>query len=89
MIRNTSTTISFILYVTNVLFLVSIQHVQSRDCRVSWRRAWRDLSCQEQNEFLDALVMAKESGLYDEFVFAHWFHADDTHGTPEFLPWHR
>jgi hypothetical protein len=63
--------------------------VQSRDCRVSWRRAWRDLSCQEQNEFLDAIVLSKESGLYDDFVWAHWFHADETHGTPEFLPWHR
>ena len=31
----------------------------------------------------------KATGLYDEFRFTHEYYGDLTHGTPEFLPWHR
>ncbi|KAI8816851.1 uncharacterized protein EV422DRAFT_500751 [Fimicolochytrium jonesii] len=27
--------------------------------------------------------------LYDDFVYVHWRVAAETHGTPQFLPWHR
>lgn len=75
--------IGFILLASNVAV------VHSRDCQISWRRAWRDLSCEQQDEFLDAILLVKRSGLYDEFVHLHEAVAISTHGTPAFLPWHR
>jgi len=47
------------------------------------------LSCEEQDEFLDALLLVKESGEYDDFVYIHEWFGELTHYTPEFLPWHR
>jgi hypothetical protein len=47
------------------------------------------MTCEEQNEFLQALTDMKESGVYDDFAFVHEFFGEQTHGTPEFLPWHR
>jgi hypothetical protein len=55
----------------------------------SWRRAWRDLTCQEQDEYLQAIVDMKRDGIYDEFVWLHNEVALVTHGTEQFLPWHR
>jgi Common central domain of tyrosinase len=63
--------------------------VHSRDCHTRWRRAWRDLTCQQQDEFLEAIIKLKESGTYDEFRYTHEYYGNLTHGTPEFLPWHR
>jgi hypothetical protein len=77
-------------YVFFLLYAMSFIHtIDGRDCKKSWRRAWRDLSCEQQDEFLEALTLVKESGLYDDFVYIHEFHATLTHSTPEFLPWHR
>ena len=61
----------------------------ARDCHTSFRRAWRDLTCQEQDDFLDAIVQVKNSGVYDEFVDVHVSVGQFTHGPAEFLPWHR
>lgn len=61
----------------------------ARDCHTSFRRAWRDLSCQEQDEFLDAIIAVKDSGSYDEFIDVHLSVERLTHGPAEFLPWHR
>ena len=61
----------------------------ARDCHTSFRRAWRDLSCQEQDEFLDAIVEVKNTGIYDEIIQVHLTVAEWTHGPAEFLPWHR
>lgn len=82
-----------------VLFIILIQMVlypsssfwfcSARDCHTSFRRAWRDLSCQEQDEFLEAIALVKQSGVYDEFVDVHLNTAMFTHGPAEFLPWHR
>jgi hypothetical protein len=69
--------------------MVIIPSCQARDCQRSWRRPWRDLTCEQQDEFLEALTSMKEAGIYDEFVYVHEFFATLTHGTPEFLPWHR
>mmetsp|Transcript_25494 Transcript_25494/g.59729 ORF Transcript_25494/g.59729 Transcript_25494/m.59729 type:complete len:559 (-) Transcript_25494:133-1809(-) len=60
-----------------------------RDCHTSFRRAWRDLTCQEQDDFLTAIVRVKDSGAYDEFIDVHLAVAQFTHGPAEFLPWHR
>ena len=82
-----------------VLFIILTQMVlypsssfwfcSARDCHTSFRRAWRDLSCQEQDEFLEAIALVKQSGVYDEFVDVHLNTAMFTHGPAEFLPWHR
>lgn len=82
-----------------VLFIVLVQTVfyhssyflfcSARDCHTSFRRAWRDLSCQEQDDFLEAIALVKQSGMYDEFVDVHLNTAMFTHGPAEFSPWHR
>jgi len=72
-----------------LLSLLSILYAEARDCHTSWRRAWRDLACEEQDEFLDAITLMKASGIYDDFVYTHYTLGDLTHGTAEFLPWHR
>lgn len=66
-----------------------ISSCSARDCHTSFRRAWRDLSCQEQDEFLDAIKTVKDSGAYDEFIDVHLSVERMTHGPAEFLPWHR
>lgn len=63
--------------------------VAARDCARHWRRAWRDLTCEEQDEFLDAIELAKDDGVFDDFATIHNWHADSYHLTEEFLPWHR
>jgi hypothetical protein len=63
--------------------------VEARDCRTSWRRAWRDLSCEQQDEYLEAVLLLKDTGIYDEFTILHEQYTDRSHLTPEFLPWHR
>jgi hypothetical protein len=55
----------------------------------SWRRAWRDLTCEEQDDYLQVIVDMKEDGIYDEFVWLHNEVAPLTHETEQFLPWHR
>jgi hypothetical protein len=75
------------LLLTLSLFFSRSTH--ARDCERSWRRAWRDMSCDEQDDFLDVLTRMKESGVYDEFVHVHETFASQTHGFPLFLPWHR
>jgi tyrosinase len=64
-------------------------YAASRDCKVSWRRPWRDLTCEQQDEFLDAILLLKNNGLYDEFVWLHEAVSSQTHSTPMFFPWHR
>ena len=81
----------------SILFLALALHFASnlvafcsaRDCHTSFRRAWRDLTCQEQDDFLDAIITVKDSGAYDEFIRVHLSVATRTHGPAEFLPWHR
>jgi tyrosinase len=53
------------------------------------RRAWRDLSSPKQQEFLAAIRTLKENGSYDDFTWTHINNHRFSHGTPEFLPWHR
>jgi hypothetical protein len=72
-----------------LLIFIITSSSQARDCQRSWRRAWRDMTCEQQDEYLEALTSMKESGIYDEFVSVHEFFARLAHGTPEFLPWHR
>ena len=61
----------------------------SRCPRVSERRLWDDLSCEEQNAFLRNIRRLKRNGTYDTFVRVHIENERAVHGTPEFLPWHR
>jgi hypothetical protein len=53
------------------------------------RKPWNDLRCHEQEEYLEAIRQLKQNGLYDEFVRVHMQNEAASHGTPEFLPWHR
>lgn len=75
--------------VTSLVIISSIKISLARDCQTSFRRAWRDLSCQEQDEFLEAIILIKESGVFNEFIEVHLQTAIFTHGPAEFLPWHR
>ena len=56
---------------------------------VSERRAWNDLSCEEQDAFLTNIRRLKVNGVYDTFVRVHVENERAAHGTAEFLPWHR
>jgi Common central domain of tyrosinase len=84
-----NTTTGRVVHVLLLSCATIVPTVLSRDCRTSWRRAWRDLSCEQQDEYLEAVLLLKDSGVYDEFVYMHAGVADFTHMTPEFLPWHR
>lgn len=53
------------------------------------RKPWDDLTCSEQQEYLAAIRQLKQNGIYDEFVRVHMQNEAESHGTPEFLPWHR
>eukprot|EP00531_Pseudo-nitzschia_arenysensis_P002126 CAMPEP_0116126492 /NCGR_PEP_ID=MMETSP0329-20121206/6359_1 /TAXON_ID=697910 /ORGANISM="Pseudo-nitzschia arenysensis, Strain B593" /LENGTH=550 /DNA_ID=CAMNT_0003620575 /DNA_START=130 /DNA_END=1782 /DNA_ORIENTATION=- len=66
-----------------------ISTCSARGCHTSFRRAWRDLSCEEQDDFLGALSLVKDTGVYDEFIEIHAGVAAQTHAPAEFLPWHR
>ena len=80
-----------VLFVTLTVYWSTtlIYSCSARDCHTSFRRAWRDLSCQEQDDFLAAIIQIKNSGAYDEFIAVHLGVAQFTHGPAEFLPWHR
>lgn len=80
-----TSTVMLLLAPSSLLLTV----VEARDCAKSWRRDWRDLTCEQQDQFLQAVVDLKVSGTYDEFVFLHEALAAQTHFTPLFLPWHR
>jgi hypothetical protein len=53
------------------------------------RKAWNDLTCTEQNDYLTAVRRLKQNGVYDAFVQTHIRQDGPAHGTAEFLPWHR
>lgn len=73
-----------------IFFLTTVAvAVQAQQCGTSQRRAWRDLSCQEQRNYLNAVQALKDNGIYDELVRVHWDSRARAHGVPEFLPWHR
>jgi Common central domain of tyrosinase len=65
------------------------QQSQQRCPLTRERKPWKDLSCSEQNEYLASIRRLKDNGLYDEFVQVHIQNEAASHGTPEFLPWHR
>lgn len=53
------------------------------------RRPWRSMSCTDQDEFLRAIELLRDSGLYEEFIDTHIMWNDFSHQRSEFLPWHR
>ena len=57
--------------------------------RVSERRSWDDLTCEEQDAFLTNIRRLKGNGIYDTFVRVHIENKGASHGTAELLPWHR
>ena len=59
------------------------------NCGTSVRRAWRDLTCDQQQDYLNAVNSLKDDGLYDHFVQVHYANRIQTHGRPWFFPWHR
>ncbi|VEU34084.1 unnamed protein product [Pseudo-nitzschia multistriata] len=80
---------TIVLVSLSLYWSVALVSVSARDCHTSFRRAWRDLSCQEQDDFLDAIIQVKDSGDYDHFIDVHLNVAPLTHGPAEFMPWHR
>lgn len=72
-----------------LLFLTPSFFCQAQQCGTSRRRPWRSLSCNEQDDFLNALQALKESGGYDDIATVHWQTGGAAHRRPEFLPWHR
>ncbi|KAG7339753.1 tyrosinase central domain containing protein [Nitzschia inconspicua] len=65
------------------------QQQQERCPTTRERKPWKDLTCAEQNEFFASIRRLKDNGIYDEFARVHIQNAAPSHGTPEFLPWHR
>ena len=67
--------------------------ISASDCAnstgTSRRKAWRDMTCDEQDAYLNAVTAMKNSGIHDEFVRIHLLNSGAAHGVPEFLPWHR
>ncbi|CAB9496517.1 Putative tyrosinase-like protein tyr [Seminavis robusta] len=72
-----------------VLSLLQLGVVDAQNCGVSRRRPWRSLSCQEQQAYIDAVVLMKNSGIYDEITRVHQNSGNDNHFVPPFLPFHR
>jgi Common central domain of tyrosinase len=76
---------------TAALLLVSCLGlvVQAQQCGTSRRRPWRSLSCAEQDTFLNAVMLLKDSGVYDDIAVVHASTGPAAHNVPAFLPWHR
>lgn len=72
-----------------VVFLLATSFCRAQRCGTSQRRPWRALSCAEQDQFLNAVLALKQSGVYDELAQVHWQTGSAAHQRPEFLPWHR
>lgn len=66
-----------------------IDSAESRCPLASERQSWDNLSCDEQDAFLTNIRRLKRNGIYDTFVRVHIENELASHGTPEFLPWHR
>jgi tyrosinase len=81
---------SSLLSLATGIFLLANSFTAAQDCPgPSVRKAWRDLTCVEQDQFLVAVTALKASGVYDEFVSLHFLNAATSHGTNAFFPWHR
>ncbi|QKX62709.1 uncharacterized protein TRUGW13939_09870 [Talaromyces rugulosus] len=88
--------ISCILLGSRVLGL-PFNSLKSTPCHTTVRPEWRSLSLKERENYVAAIQCLSNSpsrlGLnttrYDDFVYSHLGVADDTHGTPISLPWHR
>ena len=57
--------------------------------RTRKRWAWSDHSCEEQDEYIEAVYRLREEGIYEDFIRVHRDVNERYHGTAEFLPWHR
>ena len=82
---------TFLLFLsaTTCLFQKNLW-VASQSCggtRERW--AWTDHSCQEQDEYIEAVYALKQDGTYDDFIRVHREMNSRSHGVAEFLPWHR
>ena len=58
-------------------------------CRVNMRKEIRELSIDELWAYLDAAKKIHSTEELTYFTKKHYENAKSTHGTPEFLPWHR
>ncbi|OJD33145.1 uncharacterized protein BKCO1_3300057 [Diplodia corticola] len=77
--------------------LASSQNIGSGCTSVELRREWRQLSSEEQRNYIDAVqcLTTKESriglttSLYDDFPYVHNALNKEIHLVASFLPWHR
>lgn len=53
------------------------------------RWAWTDHTCEEQDEYIEAVRALQADGTYGQFVRVHRDMNNVAHGVAEFLPWHR
>jgi len=83
------TTKIWLLATACVTLFNPLQLVSAQNCGRSVRRAWRDLNCYEQQDYLDAVTAIKNNGVFDQFVRVHFANRNAAHGEPLFLPWHR
>ena len=80
-----------------VVFLSLLTRGALSQCTTRQRRVWRDTSCQDKLNYLQAVEDLKALpsdnayGVpsFDDFVRVHYQNRASAHGTDAFLPWHR
>ena len=84
----------FSVVVTITLLLSAVQALYSIPARcngkIRLRMEWRDLSKEQQDRFINALLRMKENGKYEQFVRDHdQYAASQMHRTDQFFVVHR
>eukprot|EP01123_Difflugia_compressa_P012549 TRINITY_DN5404_c0_g1_i1.p1 TRINITY_DN5404_c0_g1~~TRINITY_DN5404_c0_g1_i1.p1 ORF type:complete len:527 (-),score=83.12 TRINITY_DN5404_c0_g1_i1:119-1699(-) len=79
-------------YLLVTLLLISmIAYTTSVCTKPRIRRAWSELTLQEQHRYIKAITLAYESGHFDRMSEVHWANVNFryAHFTSGFFPWHR
>ncbi|KUL82876.1 hypothetical protein ZTR_09027 [Talaromyces verruculosus] len=90
--------ISLVLALVTLISLMPLGPSSDSSCRnPTIRREWRGLSLNARQKYVAAAQcltrgqsrLGLSTTRYDDFVYAHLAVANDTHGTPISMPWHR
>lgn len=80
----------FLLFLSGTTICFQPALVNAQSCGATRERwAWTDHTCEEQDDFIEAVKSLKMDGTYDQFVRVHRAVNSRSHGVAEFLPWHR